>query len=319
MNALDTLRIVTLNIWNRSGPWEGRRELIRDGLRAQAADVVGLQEVLRVGSETPIFNQLDELGEGIYPHRVYGCAHVLMPEGPLELGNAVLSRHPIVDTQRFTLPNPLQQESRCLLYVLCATPAGLLPVFVTHLDWQLHLSHARCQQVRYISERIDEIRDALLGGRLPAGLEGREVPNRDVLPIVLCGDFNAEPESDEIRYLHGHHALPATANTGEAALRGVFYQDAFGLAGDPADCDAPRRGPAVWGATFARSNPYAAVELEPDRRLDYIFVGSPDRKRRGEVLRAGRCFTESKDGVYASDHYGVYADLHVAPRIRPSF
>ena len=43
---MERLRVVTLNIWNRQGPWRERLPLIRDGLAALAPDVVGLQEVL---------------------------------------------------------------------------------------------------------------------------------------------------------------------------------------------------------------------------------------------------------------------------------
>ena len=83
--------------------------------------------------------------------------------------------------------------------------------------------------------------------------------------------------------------------------------DCFGLIG------------AGSGATFARSNRFAAREREPDRRLDYLFVGPPDQMLRGEPLAARLCFTESIDGIFASDHYGVVADLQAAPRAKEAF
>src|SRR2546421_181310 len=43
-------RVPTFNIWIRQGPWDRRLPLIRDGLAALAADVIGLQEVLAFGS-----------------------------------------------------------------------------------------------------------------------------------------------------------------------------------------------------------------------------------------------------------------------------
>ena len=45
--ALSGLRVLTLNIWNRQGPWEQRLAVIRRGLAELEPDVVGLQEVLR--------------------------------------------------------------------------------------------------------------------------------------------------------------------------------------------------------------------------------------------------------------------------------
>src|SRR5258705_122657 len=74
------------------------------------------------------------------------------------------------------------------------------------------------------------------------------------LPKILCGDFNATPDSDEIRFLRGLHT---------AAGRRTFWQDAW-----------ERRHGRADGFTWARANPYTARLrwLERDRRLDYIFV-----------------------------------------------
>jgi len=42
------LRVLTMNIWLRSDPWEQRLALLRRGLADLAPDLVGLQEVVRV-------------------------------------------------------------------------------------------------------------------------------------------------------------------------------------------------------------------------------------------------------------------------------
>ena len=49
--AMDRLRVATLNVWNRQGPWEERLRLIRRGLSACSPDLIGLQEVLRHDSD----------------------------------------------------------------------------------------------------------------------------------------------------------------------------------------------------------------------------------------------------------------------------
>ena len=41
------MKVATLNIWNRFGPWEERLVAIRVRLAELAPDVIGLQEVLR--------------------------------------------------------------------------------------------------------------------------------------------------------------------------------------------------------------------------------------------------------------------------------
>jgi endonuclease/exonuclease/phosphatase family metal-dependent hydrolase len=54
--------------------------------------------------------------------------------------------------------------------------------------------------------------------------------------------------------------------------------------------------------------------LRRDRRLDYIFVTPVRRDRRGTVLGAEVAFDEpavspSGEPLYASDHFGVVADV----------
>jgi len=289
---MDHIRVLTINIWNRWGPWTERLPVLRDGLRAEAADVVALQEVLRM--ESGGFSQLDEVGADLYPHRVYAPAWTIDKDCGLTLGNAVMSRLPIVESEHVLLPNPLQEESRALLYVLCETPHGQLPLFVTHLSWQFELSHVRCEQVSFIAAIMKE---------WLARAASR--PNANLLPAVLAGDFNAEPDSDEIRFLRGRHALPPP---GGGAPRGVYFNDCYSYCG----------GDERSGATFSRSNPYARTEREPERRIDYVFVAPPDRALRGEPLAAWRCFDQPAGGVFASDHYGVTAEIQISPRSRHS-
>lgn len=299
---MDRLRVLTLNIWNRQGPWELRRELIQQGLHIEAPDVALLQEVLRLGSETSSLCQAEELARGLPYEVAYGPACDLgTPEeggARFTLGNAILSRFPIRQVRTYVLPHPHDEqirETRCLLHALLDTPAGPLPVFTTHLDWQLDLSWVRCKQVRFITDRIEEVRATL------------QANGEDVLPAVLGGDLNAEQESDEVRYLRGLHPLPDE----QGRMRSVYYADCF------RDCGS---GPAT---TFCRDNRYAAAEREPDRCLDYLFVGGLDRHLRGEPLWARRCFTQPQgqgdEAVFASDHYGVVAEVQVGKRQRARF
>jgi endonuclease/exonuclease/phosphatase family metal-dependent hydrolase len=106
----------------------------------------------------------------------------------------------------------------------------------------------------------------------------------------VCGDFNAEPDSDEIRFMRGLTGLGGKC---------VYFADSFGIAGE---------GP---GFTFARRNPYAAQVREPNRRIDYIFVRGPDDRGRGEPLSARVCFDEPTHDVWPTDHFGVSATISV--------
>jgi endonuclease/exonuclease/phosphatase family metal-dependent hydrolase len=270
---VDILRVVTFNIWNNQGPWPERLRLIRKELPTLDAHLVGLQEVLHLDAGgTP--DQAQAIAEGLGYYTAFASAwHI---GGGLQFGNALLSRFPIDSAQAFLLPVEEGDETRALLYCSVDAPCGKIPVFVTHLSWQLHRSDVRQQQVAFIVARIKEL----------APLDG--------FPPILLGDFNAEPESDEIRYLRGYNARLG---------RSVYFADCFAAAGD-----------ASPGYTFARENPFALRAHEPNRRLDYIFVRGPDRALRGEPLTARRCFTAAEGGIFPSDHYGVFAEIQAAPR-----
>jgi endonuclease/exonuclease/phosphatase family metal-dependent hydrolase len=202
-------------------------------------------------------------------HVAYGEAWKIMG-GPLSFGNALLSRWPILDQAVFPLPVEDVSETRSLLYALVDSPRGRLPVFVTHLSWQFHLAHVRARQVRAIDDHV------------------RDVLDKGTLPPILMGDFNAEPDSDEIRFLRGLTALGG---------RATYWADCFGLRGE---------GP---GHTFTPDNGFAAVAHEPPRRIDYIFVRGPDKEHRGEPMASRVVLDLPEDGVWPSDHYGVCAEI----------
>ena len=280
------LRVATLNIWNKSGPWLSRLALIQREIERLSPEIIGLQEALRLrppGTEntTPsaLNDQATEIGERFGFRVAYAPASDY--GGGLLFGNAVLSRHPIVEQQSFQLPGLESGESRSLLYALCETPLGRLPVFVTHLNWKFHHGSVRQKQCAFIAERIAELAPI----------------DEALLPPVLMGDFNAAPDADEIRFL-----------TGLAAFEGktVYFADSWVYAGE---------GP---GYTFARDNAFAAKAREPSRRIDYIFVRGPDRQFRGEPMHTEVAFDQAdasgSEPVWPSDHYGLYTDLELTPR-----
>jgi endonuclease/exonuclease/phosphatase family metal-dependent hydrolase len=266
------LRVLTLNIWNCSGPWEQRREVIRRGLRDLDPDVIGLQEVLRpmsadsASADTGV-GQVQELAVELGYHVAYGAA---FETGGMEFGNAVLSRYPVQATHVLALPQLDSPYPRSLLHAELASPFGQIPFFVTHLTHRFHEGHVREAQVKAIAAHVKEL----------APLQQ--------FPAILVGDFNATPASDEIRYLSGLASLGA---------KSTYFCDTFALMG---------RGE---GITFSHHNPYAADLREPDRRIDYVFVRGPNARGLGAPLAAQVCFDGAHDGIFASDHYGVMATL----------
>ena len=260
---MDRIRVATLNIWNRMGPWEERLVAIRKELERVQPDVIGLQEVLVLPEHA--LDQAKAIAEGFGYHVAFGRS----PDaGPYTMGNAVLSKWPIARTFAFGLPGT--DEHRCLVCAEIDSPVGKIPFFSTHLNWRFEESAVRQLQVQTIG--------SFVAANAPA----------DAYPAILVGDFNAEADSDEIRFLRG---------LGSLGGRSVHFHDAFGHAG---------KGP---GITFSLKNPYAALLREPDRRIDFIWVRGGDERFRGEPLSARVAFDVPEGNAFPSDHFGVVAEL----------
>lgn len=269
---METLRAVTMNIWNRQGPWAERLPLLRVGLAALAPDVVGLQEVMAFGGRS----QADEIADGLGWNVHFGPSHTF--GGGLTWGNAILSPHSFAATDTLPIPAPPELDARSVAYALLDAPCGKVPVFCTHLTYQLHRSDARCAQVRALADHVHALAPA----------------DQDPFPPILLGDFNADPDSDEMRFLRGRTPLGG---------RSVYFADAW---------HATR--PLDPGWTYDRANPYALRSREPSRRIDYVYVRGPDRGFRGEPLSARLVLDAPVGNVWPSDHFGVLAEIQAAKR-----
>jgi len=263
------LRVVTLNLWGTTEPLGRRMELVEAGLRALEPDLVGLQEVREVPGKVP--NQAETLARALGMLHAFAPAMEVLPEhgGGVE-GDAILSRYPIKDEERVDLPHATTDERRVLLRCAIETPSGMMHAMVTHLNWRMRHGREREDQVVVIDE---------VASRVQSGM-----------PRVLMGDFNATPDCDEIRFLAGKHTIGG---------RRTYWQDAFA-----------RCNPGAPGWTWARRN--SGTErlafLEPDRRLDYVFVTPPARDGRGTIVESRVVLDlPSADGTWPSDHFGLFA------------
>jgi endonuclease/exonuclease/phosphatase family metal-dependent hydrolase len=263
------LSVLTWNLWWRFGPWAARQPAIAATLRALAPDIVCLQEVWASPDGE---HQAEQLAAALGGYHVAAAAGVGFEVAPHSLGNAVLSRWPIRVQERRRLPAPRGlDELRVALRAEVDGPRGPIQVFTTHLNFRLDQSDVRQTQARALAAFVAETLD------------------RDGYPPVVCGDFNAEPGSDEIRMLTGLAA---------AAVPKLVFLDAWRAGGDG--------GP---GYTWSNANPFAALDCEPDRRIDYVLVGYPRDHGVGQVVTARVEATSPVDGVHPSDHYALYAEL----------
>lgn len=197
--------------------------------------------------------------------------------GPDGVGCSILSRWKPSDVREIDLcvtarVDPSDFPGQCGA-IEVETPAGPL-LFVNHKpSWPVGHEHERELQAVGAARFVEEL------------VDGRD------LHVVVAGDMDARPESASIRFWTGRQALDGMS---------VAYQDAWEYARPGRD-----------GPTFTAANPLVAVGWKhtPARRIDYVLVRCHDR---GPTLSIGSCsrlFDQPVRGVWASDHFGVTADL----------
>lgn len=270
------LRTMTWNLWWRFGDWERRAPAIVEVLRAQDPDVVCLQEVWASQDESGgVTDQAEVLAEALGLHAV--STEYAWFDG-LSFDNAILSRWPVEIVADERLPR-VDGESghRRALVARVESPWGSWPILSTHLEYRFDASTTRTLQLRRVMELV---------------AEHRGDPEHD-LPMVVGGDLNAVPDSDEIRMATGRRP---------GAPPGVLLSDVWEQVGE---------GP---GITWDRRNPDVAASAWPDRRIDQLMVSWPRPKPVGNPVRAWLAADEpvvvDGRGTWASDHAAVVAELH---------
>lgn len=261
-------RVLTWNLWWQFGPWRDRQEAILSVLRRESADVVFLQEVwAQEGGLDQAQWLADELN-----------MNVARTEGPwydngVSLGNAILSRWPILSWQVHRLPDATGAPSyRRAIVAQLDTPFGRMWTVCTHLDHAFDASATRQAQCEALCGIVDQL---------------RVNPEVD-LPVLMGGDFNAVPDSDEIRMMTGRS---------QPALEGLVFTDLWEVAGEGT------------GFTWRRDNPYIADSTWPNRRLDYLFASWPRPRPLGNPEAIRLTGLEPEGGVVPSDHAAVVADI----------
>jgi len=208
--------------------------------------------------------------------RVAAAAPFETPTGEV-LYNAILTRHPVLETGTVTLTG--KGDPRSAAMALIGTPGGRLwRLITTHLTWGSFAEGERLAQARQLD-------------RYAARHESPE------MATVLTGDFNATPQSATLRYLTGLDADPLGRST--------YWADAWtagigdGITSDPQNPHA---------ATTAAHVGITRPELVPSRRIDFILTRGYAHGRPGSPLAAAN-IGQHATPIVPSDHYGVIADL----------
>ena len=192
-----------------------------------------------------------------------------------EYGNGILSRLPIVKTGNLHYRMIHAEEQRGLLHAVVEANDTKLVFMSTHIDYRPD-----------DTERLMNVDEIVATAEAYAAL-----------PVVVCGDFNAVPESRTIermarRFLDvwlsaSGHQPPATSHESKDVPNSLFNpQSAI-------------RNPQSEG-TFPAVN--AA------KRIDYIFLSKPHQDAQTPRLEAVSAWVVHSD---ASDHLPVVAELQL--------
>jgi endonuclease/exonuclease/phosphatase family metal-dependent hydrolase len=269
------LRVMTWNLWWRFGSWQTRLVAIRSVLHTQRPDIIGLQEVWDDRKVNLAAQLSEELGyffswsPALNTDRWRGRPI----DSGVKVGNAILSRWPITSEDQLRLPEGNVDEGRTALFASVDVRGVQVPFFTTQLTSAPDQSSLRCEQVSALASFVVEHRT-----------------NR--FPVIVAGDLNAEPDSDEVRMLCGHKT--------SGAVPGLVLVDAWRYteSTDP-------------GWTWDRKNPHVDATGEPSARIDYVLVGPPTDGRSGRVTAVHVAGDEAVDGVWPSDHAAVVVELEL--------
>jgi endonuclease/exonuclease/phosphatase family metal-dependent hydrolase len=196
-------------------------------------------------------------------------------------GVSIASRHPVVGRWQVDLAvSP--RVAGAAVTTLVAQVEAPLPfgplLFANHFpNWQLHL------------ERERELQAVAAARSLEAAITGRH------RHVVVVGDLAADPGAASTRFWTGRQSLAGLS---------VCYRDAWESA-----------HPGQPGDTYAPDNPLSTDWDWPFRRIDYILARCGEHG--GPTLAVSSCeriFDRPADGVWASDHFGLTADLSVPGR-----
>jgi endonuclease/exonuclease/phosphatase family metal-dependent hydrolase len=189
------MRVLQLNIWARSGPYETREPLLKKLFTDLAPDLIALQEVdVAPNGSNQATELLDGLGYEVFYDRRIGTNRG-------DPGIAIASRHPILDRSVRELGHDgvaigariaIGEEA---LWFACAVP----------LSWLPGREGEREDECIALDEWLTDL------------------AKEDLLPPILAGDFDATPDAASIRFLTGLQSLQG---------KSTYWADAFAIAGD---------------------------------------------------------------------------------------
>jgi endonuclease/exonuclease/phosphatase family metal-dependent hydrolase len=250
------MRLVSINSWKAEGDYPRRIEVMGKAIAALAPDVIAIQEdFCTQDGQTHTGKMLKDMlqmqlscAPARLKHRLLGSQEVLSTSGL-----ALLSKEAVVEQHVIVLPqDPRDGERICQLVKLrrSADECWLANIHLTHLADRVDLRRA---QIEAILQAADVLRANM--------------------PLLLCGDFNASPDSEELAQFIRPKGRLIDAFAGESKQTLLHPNES---AGD----------------------------------LDHIFIHSDGESAPISVAKAWLALgLADENGILPSDHCAVCADL----------
>jgi endonuclease/exonuclease/phosphatase family metal-dependent hydrolase len=168
------IRFLDYNIWNYSGNWPRRRELLLNIMQHLQPDVICLQEVRHSWHDRPGENQARWLGRRLGYHVIYRPASLFWPLPPIVEGLAILTPEPVQRWAAYPLRHALLSGPRRV--ILHAEVQG----------FDIYNVHFALSPKGRLLNAVDLV---------------RIVKTTACGPAIVMGDFNADPSEPPMQYL----------------------------------------------------------------------------------------------------------------------
>ncbi len=221
--------------------------------------------------ETIVTDSYDQVGDLLSEQ--YHIVHQTDREADGQ-GVSIASRWPLENVRELDLHVSERTADFACTTMLAdvATPVGPL-LLVNHFpSWKLQLEAEREAQAVIAARAIEHA-----------------APQPDS-HVIVAGDLDADPAAASIRFFTGRQSLDGMS---------VCYRDAWASVHP----DAP-------GHTYTPDNEIMVDGDWPFRRIDHILVRCDEHGGPALAIRdCQRIFDRPRNGVWASDHFGLTADL----------
>ncbi len=150
-------------------------KLFSDFIAKSGADICGLNEVRGDGADDGYTDQTGIIGSNIGFYRYFGEAVKIDQVNPY--GNAILSRYPFKSAETVLIPNDdMYHETRCVIKSIFEIDGKDICILICHMGLNDHERQTAVEMIRRILDETD-------------------------IPVILMGDFNAEPNEEILRPL----------------------------------------------------------------------------------------------------------------------